>query len=325
MKSLTALPRLLALIGLICVALTVYSPPAAASASETPRKLKITYNVDPPVTVVDNEFIYWYADPVPIKVEIIGTQFRITPLDEVSTPYMSSTFRGVSITPDGHFSEPLSFNSLVDYYVYGTRSCRLDVELIDPRPSSPIDPSEVTIVNNPQGISDTITVKGVEPEDLVYIYDSTGRSLAFESPADAGQTSVTASVYQLGSNAGYVYLSRTSPGRPESTKVAVPYSAEPVLDTAPPVTSYHFDPVRSANGGYVSGLSVTLTASDQGTGVLRTEYRINQSGSWTPYSAPFTISASTTRTLEWRSIDKAGKQEKTWLMDFEKGTLSQQK
>ncbi|CAG7631901.1 hypothetical protein PAESOLCIP111_03328 [Paenibacillus solanacearum] len=94
-------------------------------------------------------------------------------------------------------------------------------------------------------------------------------------------------------------------------------------DTTPPETKYKFTPVRSANEKYIMGLSTTLIATDAGSGVLKTEYRVNKSGPWVSYTIPFTIQAATTQYLEWRSVDNAGNQEKTWLMDFNKGTLKQ--
>lgn len=95
-----------------------------------------------------------------------------------------------------------------------------------------------------------------------------------------------------------------------------------LLDTVPPATTHELTPVLSSDGKYVAGLSVKLTAADVGSGVLRTEYRIN-SGSWTVYTVPFVIQADTTHTLEFRSIDPAGNTEKVWRFDFDKGTLNQ--
>jgi hypothetical protein len=58
------------------------------------------------------------------------------------------------------------------------------------------------------------------------------------------------------------------------------------------------------NGWFTSNVAVTLSASDNsgGTGVKETEYMVN-SGSWTTYSSPFTVSTAGTNTVYYRSYD----------------------
>jgi hypothetical protein len=58
-------------------------------------------------------------------------------------------------------------------------------------------------------------------------------------------------------------------------------------------------------GWFTTAPRVTLGATDAGSGVARTEYRIG-SGAWTAYTAPFVVTAQGRQVLEVRSVDEAG-------------------
>ncbi|MBT2724488.1 OmpL47-type beta-barrel domain-containing protein [Bacillus sp. ISL-46] len=75
-------------------------------------------------------------------------------------------------------------------------------------------------------------------------------------------------------------------------------------DTNEPVTT-----ARPVNDKWTySDVTVTLTASDEVSGVARTEYRINN-GDWQEYSAPITVSQDGHNKADYRSIDNAGNTE----------------
>ncbi|WP_248930004.1 beta strand repeat-containing protein [Paenibacillus hamazuiensis] len=192
--------------------------------------------------------------------------------------------------------------------------------------STPPSAANITVVNNPAGTPDTVTVKGLTAGDVIKVYNqqTSGNLLATSNPVISGQSSVTASVYQLGTSAGYVYVSVTSTGKSESTRTEAPYSAEPA-DTVGPVTKYRLDPIyaeTSTGKRYVKGFTVTLKATDNQSGVKDTKYRIN-GGAWTVYTAPFEIYAETTHTVDYFSTDRAGNTESpTNKMDFDKGTFT---
>ncbi|MCW5850112.1 MAG: hypothetical protein KIT87_08510 [Anaerolineae bacterium] len=57
---------------------------------------------------------------------------------------------------------------------------------------------------------------------------------------------------------------------------------------------------------------VTLTARDEGTGILKTEYSFDGGQSWTLYGGPFPLDPSQTSTLQARSTDRAGNHEYPW-------------
>jgi len=77
-------------------------------------------------------------------------------------------------------------------------------------------------------------------------------------------------------------------------------------DETAPVTTATTDPATpGASGWYTGPVSVTLAATDADSGVDRTEYTVD-GGSWTPYTAPFTVSGDKAHQVQYRSFDKAG-------------------
>jgi len=78
-----------------------------------------------------------------------------------------------------------------------------------------------------------------------------------------------------------------------------------VRDEIPPVTDHAFAGMPGNPPWWLSDVVVTLSATDEGSGVATTEYRLDGS-SWIAYSGPFTVSAEGQTTLCYRSTDLAG-------------------
>jgi FG-GAP repeat len=74
------------------------------------------------------------------------------------------------------------------------------------------------------------------------------------------------------------------------------------LDETPPVTIVSGVPA----GWSKTPVTVTLTSTDDLSGVTSTEYRLQGAPAWTTYSAPFQVTAQGSFTYECRSTDKAG-------------------
>ena len=83
----------------------------------------------------------------------------------------------------------------------------------------------------------------------------------------------------------------------------------PSEDITPPVTAISLSRTAGTNGWYVSDVLVTLTATDDSSGVKSTEYSFDET-TWTNY-APFTVSTEGTTTVDYRSKDNAGNVEAT--------------
>ncbi|MCI3238964.1 OmpL47-type beta-barrel domain-containing protein [Streptomyces spinosisporus] len=81
--------------------------------------------------------------------------------------------------------------------------------------------------------------------------------------------------------------------------------APPTDDTTPPDTSATVSGDKDAEGNYLDMATVTVTASDTGSGVNTIEYAVD-SGAWQPYTAPVMVHQVGTHTVHYRATDKAG-------------------
>ncbi|WP_367319557.1 family 16 glycoside hydrolase [Streptomyces sp. HUAS ZL42] len=81
--------------------------------------------------------------------------------------------------------------------------------------------------------------------------------------------------------------------------------APPSDDTTAPETSATVSGERNPDGAYVDMATVTVTASDTGSGVNTIEYAVD-SGSWQPYTMPVMVHQLGSHTVRYRATDKAG-------------------
>jgi len=85
-------------------------------------------------------------------------------------------------------------------------------------------------------------------------------------------------------------------------------------DTDPPYTTCALN--GSMSGGvYVSPVTATLTAIDNGSGVASTMYKVD-SGNWTPYAGPFVVSTLGAHVVTFYSTDNAGNKEADKQVSF---------
>ncbi|MFJ8463710.1 OmpL47-type beta-barrel domain-containing protein [Streptomyces swartbergensis] len=76
-------------------------------------------------------------------------------------------------------------------------------------------------------------------------------------------------------------------------------------DTTAPETSATVSGERNADGTYIDMATVTVSASDTGSGVNTIEYAVG-SGAWQPYTAPVMVHQVGEHTVRYRATDKAG-------------------
>ncbi|WP_184590144.1 OmpL47-type beta-barrel domain-containing protein [Streptomyces violarus] len=76
-------------------------------------------------------------------------------------------------------------------------------------------------------------------------------------------------------------------------------------DTTAPETSATVSGERDPDGAYIDMATVTVSASDTGSGVNTIEYAVG-SGAWQPYTAPVMVHQVGTHTVRYRATDKAG-------------------
>lgn len=79
----------------------------------------------------------------------------------------------------------------------------------------------------------------------------------------------------------------------------------PSDDTVPPDTSATVSGEKNPDGTYIDMATVTVSASDTGSGVNTIEYAVN-SGTWQPYTMPVMVHQVGSHTVRYRATDKAG-------------------
>jgi plastocyanin len=166
--------------------------------------------------------------------------------------------------------------------------------------------AEVTGTRNGQGQyvgSASVTVRATDEaggsgvDRVQYAIGATGDWLPYTTPVVVDQVGTHTVRYRAYDKAGNVSAEQSV----EFTVVAPPSD-----DTTPPETSATVSGERDANGAYVDMATVTVTASDTGSGVNTIEYALGVSGAWQPYTAPVMVHQAGTHTVRYRATDKAG-------------------
>ncbi|MEV5595524.1 family 16 glycoside hydrolase [Streptomyces sp. NPDC052496] len=153
-----------------------------------------------------------------------------------------------------------------------------------------------TATGNTTGMPHTLTFDVSDPR---YNHDVALNILA--NPGDAhGGTYTTEVTLTPGT---YRYHC-TIPGHEQMQGILV-VTAGGGPDTTPPETSASVDGVRNADGAYVGGATVTVTASDSGSGVGTVEYAPGD-GAFQPYTAPVLVREPGAYQVRYRATDKAG-------------------
>ncbi|MFI1937381.1 OmpL47-type beta-barrel domain-containing protein [Streptomyces purpureus] len=112
-------------------------------------------------------------------------------------------------------------------------------------------------------------------------------------------------VHQIGTHQlRYRATDKAGNTAPEKT-VAFTVVAPPSDDTTPPETSASVSGEKDEQGRYVGMATVTVTASDTGSGVNSLEFALG-SGAWQAYTAPVMVHQAGTHQLRYRATDKAG-------------------
>lgn len=189
--------------------------------------------------------------------------------------------------------------------------------LTAPANNATIEGSSVTldwtqIISNrpfaPHGADDYSVVLAEQPGLLNPIVHETVTGTTYEVSGLQGNTtyywSITAHNVNGSTPAGAVFSFTTS---------------EVATDDEAPVTAADVQGDPSGEW-YRSDVLVTLTATDDGDGVERTEYQLQEGGEWIPYTDALVFSDEGTHTLTFRSVDLAGNVEEpqTLLVKLDK-------
>ncbi|MGW7463547.1 OmpL47-type beta-barrel domain-containing protein [Streptomyces xantholiticus] len=102
------------------------------------------------------------------------------------------------------------------------------------------------------------------------------------------------------------YRAYDKAGNVEAEKsVGFAVAAPPTDDTTAPETSATVSGEKDDQGRYVGMATVTVTASDAGSGVNTVEYAVGD-GAWQPYTAPVTVHDAGAHKVRYKATDKAG-------------------
>ncbi|WP_443034912.1 OmpL47-type beta-barrel domain-containing protein [Streptomyces sp. BE133] len=93
-------------------------------------------------------------------------------------------------------------------------------------------------------------------------------------------------------------------------------AAPPTDDRTPPETSATVSGEKDDQGRYLGMATVTVTASDTGSGVNTIEYATGADGAWQPYTAPVMVHETGTHQVRYRATDKAGNAAAEKSVDF---------
>ncbi|MDQ0792729.1 OmpL47-type beta-barrel domain-containing protein [Streptomyces sp. B1I3] len=87
-------------------------------------------------------------------------------------------------------------------------------------------------------------------------------------------------------------------------------------DTTAPETSATVDGDKDADGAYIGQATVTVAATDAGSGVGTVEYAVGTDGAWQPYTTPVVVDQVGTHTVRYRATDRSGNVAAEKAVDF---------
>ena len=172
----------------------------------------------------------------------------------------------------------------------------------EPDTTAPIASAGVTGQRNDAGAyvgSATVTLSATDTESGVdrieYALDG-GAYAAYSAPVSVNQPGQHTVSYRATDKAG-----NTSAAQSVSFTVVEP----PAPDTTPPTATAAVTGERNSAGAYVGSATVTISATDAGSGVDRIEYSLDGQP-YAGYPAPVTVNQVGQHTVSYRAMDKAG-------------------
>ncbi|MGW0792164.1 OmpL47-type beta-barrel domain-containing protein [Streptomyces sp. NPDC002911] len=162
---------------------------------------------------------------------------------------------------------------------------------------------------NTTGMPHTLTFSVSDPE-----YNSDVRVNILANPSDSagGKHSVEVTL-----TPGTYFYHCTIPGHGAMQGVlTVTEDGGGGEDTAAPETSATVDGDKNADGAYIGQATVTVAATDAGSGVDTVEYALGADGAWQPYTAPLVVNEVGTHTVRYRATDKSGNAAEEKAVDF---------
>nr|WP_237505604.1 family 16 glycoside hydrolase [Streptomyces sp. SID8378] len=165
-----------------------------------------------------------------------------------------------------------------------------------------------TATGNTTSMPHTLTFSTSDPE---YNQDVQLNILANPSDAEGGKHSVEVTL-----TPGKYYYHCTIPGHGQMKGVLTVTEGGGGDDTEAPATSAKVDGDQNGDGAYIGQATVTVEATDAGSGVDTVEYALGSDGEWQPYTAPVVVNEVGDHTVRYRATDKAGNAAEEKSVDF---------
>ncbi|MEV7072206.1 family 16 glycoside hydrolase [Streptomyces sp. NPDC093990] len=171
--------------------------------------------------------------------------------------------------------------------------------------TAPSATAQVSGTQNAQGqyvgsasvaVTATDEAGGSGVDRIEYAIGDTGAWQPYTAPVVVDQVGDHTVRYRAVDKAGNVSAEKS---------VAFTVVPPPSDDTAPPDTSATVSGEQNPDGTYIDMATVTVSASDTGSGVNTIEYAVND-GSWQPYTMPVMVHQVGSHTVRYRATDKAG-------------------
>jgi len=102
-----------------------------------------------------------------------------------------------------------------------------------------------------------------------------------------------------------IYLPYQRPGVTDFFVDDVVVITANMVDNSPPQTTINLGGILGNLGWYTSDVTVSLSATDDVSGVMKTEYSLDNI-TWTVFATPFALASEGTTTVYYRSTDNAG-------------------
>ncbi|OON81960.1 glycosyl hydrolase [Streptomyces tsukubensis] len=165
-----------------------------------------------------------------------------------------------------------------------------------------------TATGNDTGMPHTLTF---DVSDPAYNNDVNLNILANPSDAEGGKHTA-----EVNLTPGTYRYHCTIPGHLTMAGTLVVTDGGGGDDTTAPETSATVSGDKNADGAYVGSATVTLAATDEGSGVDTIEYALGADGAWQPYTTPVVVDEVGARTVRYRATDKAGNAAAEKKVDF---------
>ncbi|MFJ6386097.1 OmpL47-type beta-barrel domain-containing protein [Streptomyces sp. NPDC091972] len=171
--------------------------------------------------------------------------------------------------------------------------------------TAPSATAQVSGTQNAQGqyvgsasvaVTATDEAGGSGVDRIEYAIGDTGAWQPYTAPVVVDQVGDHTVRYRAVDKAGNVSAEKS---------VAFTVVPPPSDDTTPPDTSATVSGEQNPDGTYIDMATVTVSASDTGSGVNTIEYAVND-GSWQPYTMPVMVHQVGSHTVRYRATDKAG-------------------